>query len=102
MGEMGPTDPMSVFLNAAVLNGWKIIVDNMHNVVDVKTTSGDAGCDQYRNPAIAECANGILTLTLGAVAMDGGARNIKIEEIVISLIGGTLAVDEDDGTSGGG
>jgi hypothetical protein len=68
--------------------------------MDIKASSGNTSRDQNRSLAIPECANGILTLTLSTIGVDGRARNIEVEEVIIDLVGSALRIDEDDRTSG--
>jgi hypothetical protein len=37
---------MNVFLNATVIHARQIIVDDMHNVANVKTTTGDSSSNE--------------------------------------------------------
>ena len=33
------TDSVNVFINAAIIHAWKIVVDHMHDIADIKTTT---------------------------------------------------------------
>ena len=41
----------------------------------------------------------VLTFALSTICMDGRARVVEIEQVIINEVGRTLRVDEDDGTS---
>lgn len=49
-----PTNSMNVFINTSVLDTRQIVVDDVHDITNVKATSGDGGCDQDRTLASAE------------------------------------------------
>lgn len=91
---------MSVLLNTAMVHGRKVVVDDVSNGLDVNATSHDTGSNQNRAITGTESTHGPLTLLLSAISMDGGARNALIEQEIVELISGTLAVDEDNGAAG--
>lgn len=93
------TDTMSILFNTTVLRRWEVVVDDMHNIMNVEATSRDACSDQDGILTQTERANTILTLTLGAIAMNGDAGEVLVEQKVVKLVSSTLAIDEDDGTS---
>jgi hypothetical protein len=96
---MAHTDTMSVLLNATIVRRRHVVVDNVHNIVDIKTTSRNTSGNQDRSLAGTKSTNGILTLLLSTVAMNRSTWDIGIKEEIVELIGRTLAIDEDDGTS---
>lgn len=55
-GEEGKkyTDAMNVFIHTVVLNVWTVIVDDVHDVTNVKTTSGDTGSNHDRSTTCLE------------------------------------------------
>ena len=73
----------------------------MHNVLDVEATSRDARRDEDANGTNAESADGVLTLALGAVGVDRRGGHADVVQVVVELVGATLAVDEHDGTGWG-
>jgi hypothetical protein len=89
---------MSVLFNAAELNRWQIKVDDVHDVGDVKASSRDTSSDQNWALASTESSNSILTFALSTVTVDRCAWKVKIEDVIINLITGSLGVDEDYGT----
>lgn len=102
MGEgWGLTNAMGVLLDTAKVGVGKIEVDDVHHVLDVETTSGDSSSDEDAYGTDAERTNGILTLALGAIRVDRRGGHTDIVQVVVKLVGATLAVDEDNGTSGG-
>lgn len=91
---------MGVFLNATVSHGGQIVVDDMNDVANIDATRRDRRSDQDGSSARSEGAHGVLTLTLRALRVDGGARHALVEQEVVQLISSAARVDEDDGTSG--
>ena len=42
------TNAMNIFIDTTMVDTWQIIVDDVHDIANVKTTSGDGGCDEDR------------------------------------------------------
>ena len=93
------TDTMSVLLNATILGRRHVIVDNVHDIMDIKATSRNTSGDQDWSLARTKSTNGILTLLLGTVAVNRSTRDGGVVKEVVNLISRALAVHEDDGTS---
>lgn len=52
------TDAMNVFVHAVVIDVWAVVVDDMHDITDVKPSSRDTGGDHDGRLAGAECTPG--------------------------------------------
>ncbi len=50
------TDAMDILVNATVGGAWEIVVDNMHDVLNIQATSGDTCSNQDWSLAGAESA----------------------------------------------
>jgi hypothetical protein len=61
---------------------WKIVVDNVLNVRDIQTSCRDSGGDEDWATSISEHLKSTLTLTLGAVTVDGGCREVLVDQEV--------------------
>lgn len=46
MGRRLLTNAVNVFVDTAVVNGGQVVVDNVHDILDVKTASRDGGGNQ--------------------------------------------------------
>lgn len=103
---------MNVFIEAVVLDGWKIEIDDVHDIANVKASSRDTSSDHDRGFAslegttadISQVKRGrgnflqsIFSLTLGAIRVDGGGWQAHVEEVVINEVSGLLGLDEDEG-----
>lgn len=91
---------MSVLLNAAVIHAGEIVVDDVLDVLDVNAAGRNASGHENGICSGTEGTHGSLTLELGAVGMDRGARVPHVEEEAVNVVGGALRVDEDDGAAG--
>ena len=102
MGEgKGLTNAVGVFLDTAKVGVGKVKVDDVHDVLDVETTSGDSGSHKDAYGTDAEGANCVLTLTLGTIGVDRGRGHADVVQVIIELVSTTLAVDKHNGTGGG-
>ena len=48
------TDTVNVFIDAAVIHAWKVVVDHMHDIADIKTTTRHRSGDENRAHTSAE------------------------------------------------
>jgi hypothetical protein len=92
------TNAMNVFLNTTMIHAREIVIDDMHNITHIDTTSSDACGDEDRSSSFAEGSHGILTLALSTIGVHRRARHIIVEQEIIQFVGHSLAVDEDDGS----
>lgn len=70
----------------------------MHNIMNIKTSGGDASGNQDGVLSQAERPNAVFTLPLGAIAVDRHTGEVLVEQEIVQLVSGTLAIDEDDGS----
>lgn len=94
-GTSSTTDSVDVVIDI----GWEIVVDDVGNVWNIQTTSGNSGSDQDWAAAVTEHLQGALTLTLSAVTVDGGGWEVLVDQEIRQRIGHTLGLDEDEGKS---
>lgn len=97
----GLTNAVGILLDTAKVGVGKVKVDDVHDVLDVETASGDSGSDKDANGTDAEGANGVLTLALGTIGVDRGRGHADVVQVVIELVSTTLAVDKHNRTGGG-
>jgi hypothetical protein len=86
-------------MNVLVDVGNKIVVDDVHHVLDIQATSSDASGNQDGTLSRTESDEGIFTLTLSTITMDRGGRQLEVIKVVVKSISSTLVVDEDKSTS---
>ena len=89
------TNTMNVVVNV----GWKIVIDNMGDVGNVKTTSSNSGSNKNWAVSSAEHLQSTLALTLSTIAVNGGSREMLVDEEVAEIVGHALGLDEDQGQS---
>lgn len=106
---------MNVFSDSAVMGAREIKIDNMHNVLDVKSTRGDTGCDEDRASGRAEGTpvwfsntvlvtgssidlQSILTLALRAIRVNRSTGESHIVQVVVQKVRLRLGIDEDQST----
>jgi hypothetical protein len=83
-------------MNIVVNVGWEVIVDNVGDIRDVKTTSSNCGGNEDRATTVAEHLQGTLTLTLSAVTVDCGCREALIEQELGERVRHTLRLNKDE------
>ena len=73
---------------------WQVEVDDVFDVRDVKTTSSDCCCHQNWDFTRTEEFESILTLVLGAIAMDTTNRISVLAEEMLERISASFRFDE--------
>jgi hypothetical protein len=96
-GTTGTTNTVNVVVD---IRG-KIVVDDVGDVGNIKTTSSNGSSNQDGAAAVAEVLEGALTLTLGAVTVNRGGGEVLVDEEVGQSVGHALRLDEDEGQSSG-
>lgn len=96
-GTTGTTDTVDVVINI----GGKIIVDDVSDVRDIQATGSNGGGNEDRALAVAEELKGALTLTLSAVAMNRGGREVLVDQEVRQRIGHALRLNKDESEAAG-
>lgn len=96
-GTTGTTDTVDIVINVS----GQIVVDNVSDVGDIQTTGSNGGSDQDWAAAVTEQLQSTLTLTLGAVTVNGGGREALVDEEVGQRVGHALGLDEDQGETAG-
>jgi hypothetical protein len=88
----GTTDTVDVVVNVS----GQIVVDDVGHVGDIETTSSNSSGNQDGATTVTEELQSTLTLTLGAVTVNGGSRETLVDEEVGEGVGHTLGLDEDE------
>lgn len=96
-GTTGTTDSVNVVINV----GGKIVVDDVGDVGDIETTSGDGSGDHDGGAPTSERLEGKLSLALGTVSVDRSRLEVVLGEETFEEIGHALRLDEDEGESTG-
>lgn len=86
---------VSISSNRQITPSWR----RFHLLVDVQTSSRNAGSDHNRHLSGTECTNRILAFELRTIGMNGGAWKVHVEQAIIQFISSSLRIDEDDGTA---
>lgn len=86
----GTTDTVNIIVDV----GGKVVVHNVGDVGNIKTTSSDGSCDQNGAAAVSEHLESTLTLTLGAVTVNGCGGELLVDEEVGQRVCHTLGLDE--------
>lgn len=87
------TNTMNIVVDVA----GQVVVDDVSDVGDIQATSGDSSSNHDRSLSSPEGMQGVLTLPLGAVTVDGGGRHVVAVEEVAEHVGHTLGLDENEG-----
>jgi hypothetical protein len=87
----GTTDAMNVVVDV----GGKIVVDDVSDVRDIKTTGSDGSGHENGAASRTEHLQRLLTLALGAVTVNGCGRETLVDQEVGERVGHTLSLDED-------
>jgi hypothetical protein len=88
----GTTNAVNVVINI----GGEIIVNDVGDVWNIKTTSSDSSSNQNRATSGAEHLQSTLTFTLGAVTVDSSCREALVQQEVGQSIRHTLGLHEDE------
>lgn len=92
-GTSSTTDTVDVVVNV----GGEIVIDDVGDVWNIETTSGNSSSHQDGAPSVAEHLKSTLTLTLSTVTVDGGGRKLLVDEEVGQRVCHALGLDEDQG-----
>ena len=97
-GDTGVTSTSSTTdaVNVVIDISWKIVVDDVSNVWNIKATSSNSGSDQDWAATVAEHLESTLTLALGAVTVNGGGWEVLVDQEIRQRIGHALGLDEDE------
>ena len=91
------TDSMDVIVNVA----GEIVIDDMGDVGDIETTSGDGCGDHDWCLSATEHFKGTFSFALSAISVDGGGGEVGVEEKVGQGVGSTFCFDKDEGETTG-
>lgn len=89
-GTTSTTDTMNVIIDV----GGEVVVDNMGDIGNIETTSGDGGGNQDGSVTLTEGLEGHFTLPLGSVTMNGCGGVVAGDEEVGENVGHPLGLDE--------
>ena len=79
---------------------WEIVVDEVGDVGDVKTTGSDSSGNHDRGAASAEGLESHLTLALSTVTMNGRGRKVVDEKDIREHVGHALRLHAHEGETG--
>lgn len=88
-------------VNVVVNVGGEIVVDDVGDVGDIKTTGGNSSSHHDGAATVAEELQGTLTLALGAVSVDRCGGEVLVDEEVGERISHALGLDEDERQAAG-
>jgi hypothetical protein len=88
---------VDVFVFAVVLDIRHVVVDDVHDVTNIKTSTTDTSCNEDGAAAVAERSQGVLAFALGAIRVDGCRRKPVVEEVVVDEIDGLLRANKHQG-----
>lgn len=94
-GTTSSTDSVNVVVNV----GRKIVVDNVRNVGDIETSSGDSGSDHDGGSARSESFESEFTFTLSTVSVNRSSLEVVLSEETFEEISHTFSFDENEGES---
>lgn len=89
----GTTNAVNVVIDIS----GEIVVDDVGDVGNIETTSSDSGSNHKRAATVAEELKSALTLTLGAITVDRGGREVLVDKEVGQRVSHALGLDEDEG-----
>lgn len=87
------SNPMDIIINIIA----QVIIDDMHDVLDIQSSRGNSGGDQDGAPTGFEGFQGQLAFTLASVAMKGDAGEMFVVKDVVEVVGFAFGVDKDEG-----
>jgi hypothetical protein len=89
-GTTSTTDTVNVVVNV----GGQIVVDNVCDVGNIETTSGNSGGNKNGATSVAEHLESTLTLALGTISVNGGGGEVLVDEEIRQRVGHSLGLDE--------
>jgi hypothetical protein len=84
-------------VNVVINVGREIVIDDMGDIRNIETTSGNGSGDQDWSTTSSEGLECHLALTLSTVPVNGGGRETLIHQEIRKHIGHTLGLDENKG-----
>jgi len=92
----GLTNAVRVLLDAAMIHGREVIVDDVHDIAHVDSASHNASGDENRRLARSEASKCNLSLLLGPVTMNRSDGQLHVVQEVVQAVDFLSAVGEDD------
>jgi hypothetical protein len=87
---------MRVLLDAAVVDRWHVVVDDMQDILHVNATGSHSGSNENRGISRSESPHSRLSLLLGTLTVHGGDWQMHVEKEIIQVVSSLTTVDEDD------
>lgn len=94
--DFWPTNSVDIFLDSTMVDGRKLVIDNVHDVADVYPTSTDTSGNENWRVACSETSHSSLPVPLSAVAVNRDDRQLGVPEKVVQIVDLYAAVDKDD------
>ena len=88
----GTTDTMDVVVN---IRG-QIVVDNVGDIGNIQATSGNSSGHENRADTVSELLQGLLTLALSAVTVNGVGAHVLVDEEIRERVCHALRLNEDE------
>ena len=88
----GTTDSVNVIVNV----GRKIVVDDVSDLGNIESSSGDGGSNHDGSPARSESLESEFTFALSTVTVNRGSLEVVLGEETFEEIGHSLRFDEDE------
>lgn len=91
------TDSVGVLGNV----GGQVVQDDVLDVGDIQTSSGNGSRDQDRGSTALELLQSPLSFSLGSVTVNSGSVNARVTQEVTQVVGHSLGLNKDQGQSVG-
>lgn len=79
----------------------QVIVDNVCDIGDIETTGSNGSGNEDGAASISEEFQGTLTFTLGTITVNGGGREVLVNEEIGERVRHALGLDKDEGQAAG-
>lgn len=86
-------------VNVIVDVGGKIVVDNVGNVGDIESSSGNGGGNHDRSSSRLKGLDSVFSLSLGTISVNRGRSDVVLLEETFEHVGHSLGLDENQGKS---
>jgi len=88
----GTTDTVDIIIDIV----GHVVVDDVLDIRDGKTTGSDISSDKDRASTELEVRQGLLTLNLSTITVDGSSIDTAVHKVILELISRALGLDEDE------
>lgn len=92
-GSTSSTNSMDVIVDVS----GEVVVDNVGNVGDIKTSGSDGSGNENGGSTVSEHLESSLSVSLRSVTVNGGGREVFALEDITEVVSTSLGLDEDKG-----